>query len=89
MSVHNKVVHYTPYPHIVKIEGICGGEAIIEGTRLAVWHIVNFYYEVGMSVEGILVDHHELVRRPHRELAKDDLIEEGKDRGVRPDAECK
>jgi uncharacterized protein (DUF433 family) len=56
MGIPDKVIHYTPYPHIVKIEGICGGEAIIEGTRLAVWHVVNFYYEVGMSVEGILAD---------------------------------
>jgi len=30
----------TAYPHIVKVEGVCGGEAIIEDTRIAVWHIV-------------------------------------------------
>lgn len=44
------------YPHIVKIDGICGGQAIIEGTRIAVWHIVEYYYKVGMSVEEILAD---------------------------------
>jgi Uncharacterized conserved protein len=38
----------------VKIEGVCGGEAIIEGTPLAVWHIVDSY-KGGMSVEEILV----------------------------------
>lgn len=46
----------TAYPHIVKAEGVCGGEAIIEGTRIAVWHIVGYYYKVGMSVEEILAD---------------------------------
>lgn len=46
----------TPYPHIVKVEGVCGGEAIIEDTRIAVWHVVGYYYKVGMSVEEILAD---------------------------------
>jgi uncharacterized protein (DUF433 family) len=46
----------TPYPHIVKVEGVCGGEAIIEGTRIAVWHVVGYYYKVGMSVEEILAE---------------------------------
>ncbi len=46
----------TAYPHIVKVEGVCGGEAIIEDTRIAVWHVVGYYYKVGMSVEEILAD---------------------------------
>jgi uncharacterized protein (DUF433 family) len=46
----------TPYPHIVKTEGVCGGEATIEGTRIAVWHLVGYYYKVGMSVEEILAE---------------------------------
>jgi len=29
-------VQRAEHPHIVKIEGVCGGEAIIEGTRIAV-----------------------------------------------------
>jgi len=33
-----------------------GGDAIIEGTRIAVWHIVDYYYKIGMSVEEILAD---------------------------------
>jgi len=49
-------IHKTTYPHIVKVAGICGGEAIIENTRIAVWHIVNYYYKVGMSVEEILAE---------------------------------
>lgn len=47
---------YTNYPHIVKVDRVCGGQAIIEGTRIAVWHIVGYYYKVGMSVEQIVVD---------------------------------
>jgi len=46
----------TEYPHIVKVEGICGGEAIIEGTRLAVRHVVGYYYQAGMSAEEILAE---------------------------------
>jgi uncharacterized protein (DUF433 family) len=52
----NAEVQTTSYPHIIKIEGVCGGEAIIENTRIAVWHLVNFYYKVGMTVEAILLD---------------------------------
>ena len=46
----------TSYPHIVKVAGVCGGEAIIEDTRIAVWHVVGYYYKVGMAVEEILAD---------------------------------
>lgn len=46
----------TAYPHIVKTDGVCGGEATIKGTRIAVWHIVGYYYKVGMSVEEILAE---------------------------------
>jgi uncharacterized protein (DUF433 family) len=57
MSVSKKHhVQRTEHPHIVKIEGVCGGEAIIEGTRIAVWHVVDFYYRVGLSIEEILLD---------------------------------
>jgi uncharacterized protein (DUF433 family) len=56
MSTNNKTVHRTSHPHIVKIDDVCGGEAIIEGTRIAVWHVVGYYYQVDMSVEEILAD---------------------------------
>ena len=56
MGMYEKTIRRTPYPHIVKIEGVCGGEAIIEGKRIAVWHIVGYYYKVGMSVEEILTE---------------------------------
>jgi len=51
-----RIVESTSYPHIVKIDGVCGGDAIIEGTRIAVWHIVEYYYKLGMSVEEFLLD---------------------------------
>ncbi|HHH41401.1 MAG TPA: DUF433 domain-containing protein [Chloroflexi bacterium] len=56
MGTNGRTVQRTSHPHIVKIEGVCGGEAVIEGTRIAVWHIVGYYYKVGMSVEEILAD---------------------------------
>ena len=56
MSTHTKAVYRTPYPHIVKVDGVCGAQAIIEGTRIAVWHIVGYYYKVGMSVEEMLAE---------------------------------
>lgn len=56
MSTKHQVVHSTAYPHIVKIDGVLGGQAIIEGTRIAVWHVVGYYYKVGMSLEDILAE---------------------------------
>ena len=56
MSTNKRTVRCTSHPHIVKIDGVCGGEAIIEGTRIAVWHMVDYYYKVGMAVEEILAD---------------------------------
>ena len=46
----------TFYPHIVKVEGVCGGEAIVEDTRIAVWHLAGYYYKAGLSVEEIVSD---------------------------------
>ena len=51
-----KVAQATDYPHIVKVDGVLGGQPIIKGTRIAVWHIVGYYYKVGMSVEDILAE---------------------------------
>ena len=53
MDTKNPNIHPTAYPHIVKIDSVLGGEAIIEGTRIAVWHIVGYYYKVGMTIEEI------------------------------------
>ncbi len=56
MNTAQRTIQRTPYPYIVKIDGICGGQAIIEGSRIAVWHIVEYYYKLGMSVEDIVMD---------------------------------
>jgi len=56
MSTTRRKIHHTAFPHIVKIPGVCGGQAIIEGTRIAVWHLVGYYYKAGMSVEEILAE---------------------------------
>ncbi len=56
MSAKERTVHSTSYPHIVKIDGVCGGEAVIEGTRIAVRHVVGYYYSAGMSVEEIVAE---------------------------------
>lgn len=56
MRKNGKTLYRTSYPHIVKVNGVCGGEAIIEGTRIAVWHVVDYYYKVGMSVDEIVAD---------------------------------
>ncbi len=56
MSANDKMAHHTSYPHIVKVDSVCGGEVVIEGTRITVWHIVGYYYKAGMSVEEILAE---------------------------------
>lgn len=49
-----RTVHRTEYPHIVKVEGLRDGQAVIAGTGLAVWNIVGYYYKLGMSVDEIV-----------------------------------
>ncbi len=56
MDTTKPIIQTTEYPHIVKVDGVCGGQAIIEGSRIAVWHIVEYYYKLGMSVEDIVMD---------------------------------
>jgi uncharacterized protein (DUF433 family) len=51
-----KAIRKTNHPHIVQVEGVCGGRPIIEGTRLAVWHVADYHYKSGMSVEEILMN---------------------------------
>jgi len=49
-----RTVQRTEYPHIVRVEGLHDGQAVIEGTGLAVWNIVGYYYKLGMSVDEIV-----------------------------------
>jgi uncharacterized protein (DUF433 family) len=41
------------HPYITRIEGVCGGRSIIEGTRIPVWSIIK-WYKTGMTVEEII-----------------------------------
>jgi uncharacterized protein (DUF433 family) len=56
METNADNVQPTTYPHIVKVPGVCGGAAILAGTRIAVWQLVGYYYKTGMSVEDILAE---------------------------------
>src|SRR5436853_421289 len=56
MTRNDKKIQHTSYPHISKVQGICGGQAALERTRIAVWHIVDYYYKAGMSAEEILAE---------------------------------
>lgn len=31
------------YPHIVRLEGVCGGEPVIDGLRVTVRHVVSLH----------------------------------------------
>lgn len=33
----------TEHPHIVQINGVCGGEPVIDGLRVAVRHVVSLH----------------------------------------------
>lgn len=41
------------YPYIVKAAKVCGGRAVIVGTRISVSSLIE-YYQRGMSVEELL-----------------------------------
>jgi uncharacterized protein (DUF433 family) len=43
----------TLHPHIVCIEGICGGRPIIRNTRMAVSTLAH-YYQSGLTIDEIL-----------------------------------
>jgi len=49
-------VEQTEHPYIVRIEGVCGGRPIINGTRISVRHIAQLY-KAGDTVEEILQAH--------------------------------
>lgn len=51
-----KTIQRTEYPHIVEIVGVNGGQATLEGTRIAVWHLAGYYHRVGMTVEDIVAE---------------------------------
>ena len=52
----------TEHPYIVRVQSICGGRAIIAGSRITVRHIAQLY-KAGDSVDEILQAH------PHLQAA--------------------
>lgn len=42
----------TEHPHIVQIDGVCGGEPVIDGLRVGVRHVVTLHQQ-GESVVDI------------------------------------
>ena len=55
-SQDSPAVKRTEHPYIVCIEGICGGRAIIDGSRVSVRHIAQLY-KAGESVDEVLQAH--------------------------------
>lgn len=49
---HKNKVTRTEHPHIVRVEGMRGGEPIIEGSGISVWIIASFH-KMGDTVETI------------------------------------
>ncbi len=35
----------TEHPHIVRLEGVCGGEPVIDGLRVAVRHVASLHQQ--------------------------------------------
>jgi len=45
----------TEHPHIVRAEGVCGGDPVIEGTRITVW-VVADAHKFGKAIDEMLDD---------------------------------
>jgi uncharacterized protein (DUF433 family) len=55
-SETGSMIQQTEHPYIVHNAGICGGRAIIKGTRISVQHIAELY-KAGDTIEEILQSH--------------------------------
>lgn len=55
-TIETMPVQQTEHPHIVRVQGICGGRPIIKGSRISVRHIVQLY-KAGDLVEEIIQAH--------------------------------
>jgi uncharacterized protein (DUF433 family) len=42
----------TEHPHIVRLEGLCGGEPVIDGLRVAVRHVATLH-QAGETITDI------------------------------------
>ncbi len=53
----------TKHPHIERVEGVCGGEPVIEGTRIPVW-IIAARVKRGETVAEIIEAYPWLTKAP-------------------------
>lgn len=47
---------YTDHPHIVRVQGVCGGRPIIEGTRISVKTLVDWTKQ-GLTIDDLLLEY--------------------------------
>lgn len=59
-----------PGPPIERVEGICGGEPVITGTRITVNHINNCFVKLLWDVNKILSNYPHLTRQQIMEAVK-------------------
>ena len=57
-------------PPIERVEGICGGEPVIAGTRITVSHIHNCFVKLMWDVNKILTEYPHLRRQDVMEAVK-------------------
>ncbi len=57
------MVSRNAHPYVEHVKGVCGGKAVIKGTRMPVWSIVECYRS-GLSPEQILTHY------PHLTLSR-------------------
>ena len=50
-------IERTEHPHVVKSADVLGGEPTVDGTRLAVRHVLRLYRDLGESPEAIARDY--------------------------------
>jgi len=42
------------HPYVTQVDGICGGKPIIVGTRVPVWTIVGYHFNLKYSIDQIV-----------------------------------
>ncbi|MFQ5863788.1 MAG: DUF433 domain-containing protein [bacterium] len=42
------------HPYLTRVRGVCGGKPIIAGTRVPVWVIVGYHFNLKYSIDQII-----------------------------------
>jgi len=53
----------TEHPHIERVEGVCGGEPVIEGTRIPVQDAIGYYHNHKEEIERAIYQNSEEYNR--------------------------